>query len=446
MTFLKLKIFTLLFFVLALAVNAEEASIIKITDATIAKEKLYFFSNVYTNGYKGKFKPIAESFMSIIVNDFGLYKHKFQSFKMPKFEQNSIDYKKLEDNGGSFLISAKFKDDEGKLFYDIKLSNILQKSVALNLTGYIQNRISRAEVHKISDKLLKKIAGVKKTIFTSKIVFVSDFGSTRKKPFKELYMMDFDGQQIKRLTYHRGTVISPAVSNDKSKVLYSLIKKQNNGKSRNVNLYILDLVSGKSRLLSKRKGLNSGAVFMPGGKSILLTLSHLGNAEIYKMELSTKKLIRVTKHYSIDVDPSISRDGSLLTFLSGRSGKPMIYTLDPRGTEKSIKRISYVGRFNATPRFSPDGKEIVFSSWLDQRFDLFRINSDGTGLSRLTKNFGSNEDPTYSNDGEFIAFSSQRVLSRTKATHNIYVMDKDGEILGPITKNFGNCVAPRWSK
>ena len=74
--------------------------------------------------------------------------------------------------------------------------------------------------------------------------------------------------------------------------------------------------------------------------------------------------------------------------------------------------------------FLPMGKQIAFSSWLDGRFDIFRINADATGLYRLTKDFGSNEDPTWSNDGEFIAFASQRVLSRQKALHNIYVMDQ----------------------
>jgi TolB protein len=109
-----------------------------------------------------------------------------------------------------------------------------------------------------------------------------------------------------------------------------------------------------------------------------------------------------------------------------------------------VKRISFVGQFNATPRFSPDGKEIVFSSWLDNSFDLFRISSDGQGLSRLTKDFGSNEDPSYSNDGEFITFTSQRVLSRVKIDQNIYIMDRDGGILGAITAGFGNCISPRW--
>jgi len=134
----------------------------------------------------------------------------------------------------------------------------------------------------------------------------------------------------------------------------------------------------------------------------------------------------------------------MMTFLSDRAGKAMIYTSDPNGEERNVKRISFVGQFNATPRFSPDGKEIVFSSWLDNSFDLFRIASDGSGLSRLTKEFGSNEDPSYSNDGEFITFTSQRIISRIKADQNIYIMDREGAVLGAVTHGFGNCISPRW--
>ena len=185
---------------------------------------------------------------------------------------------------------------------------------------------------------------------------------------------------------------------------------------------------------------------MPGEKEILLTLSYEGNAEIYSLNLLTGRLRKVTKHFSDDVDPSISKDGRVMTFLSGRPGKAMIYTMDPRGREKDVKRISYVGKFNATPRFSPDGSEIVFASWVDNRFDLFRISVAGTGLVRLTKDFGSNEDPSYSNDGQFIAFNSLRVLSRKKASQHIYIMDRDGEIIKDITPKFRNCLSPRWSR
>lgn len=134
-----------------------------------------------------------------------------------------------------------------------------------------------------------------------------------------------------------------------------------------------------------------------------------------------------------------------MSFLSNRSGRAHIYSIDPTGVENSVKRVSFVGQFNATPRFSPDGKEIVFTSWVDNSFDLYRISVDGNNLSRLTKDFGSNEEPVYSPDGEFIVFTSKKFISRNKSVQDLYIMNRDGEILGQLTKDFGNCFSPVWT-
>ena len=174
-------------------------------------------------------------------------------------------------------------------------------------------------------------------------------------------------------------------------------------------------------------------------------MSYQKNADIYQLNLSNGHKKKITSHYSDDVDPHINSDGSLMTFLSGRAGKAMIYTLDPKGREKNVKRISFVGRFNAAPRFNPDGTEIVFSSWVDDRFDIYRIGSNGENLVRLTKNFGSNEEPWFSPDGQFIVFTSQRVITRKRATQDVYIMDRDGEIIRKITSDYGKIFSPRWS-
>jgi TolB protein len=283
----------------------------------------------------------------------------------------------------------------------------------------------------------------KPSIFNSKIVFVSDHNSRPGRTIKEVYIMDFDGRNVNQITSHGGITMSPAMSADGKYLLYSLLPAPDS-KKRNHNLYLMNLANHETNVVSDKDGINSGAVFMPDGKSIILTVTHSGNAEIVQMNLETRAMRKITNHFASDVDPSINEDGTLMTFLSDRAGKAMIYTLDPHGTEKSVSRISYVGQFNATPRFSPDGKDIVFASWVDNAFDLYHISSNGEGLQRLTKDFGSNEDPTYSNDGDFISFSSQRILSRVKAEQNIYIMDRDGGILGAVTAKFGNCLSPRW--
>jgi TolB protein len=331
-------------------------------------------------------------------------------------------------SGDNMKVSVVFEDIKNK-------KQIYNNSMTTTISGM------RRAGHEMANAVYKQVVG-KNSIFTSKIIFVSDRNTRGRKTVKEIYMMDFDGKNVNQITNHGGIVMSPSMSSDGRFLVYSLISNAK-GK-RNNDLYLMDMRTKSASILSNREGVNSGAVFLSGGRKIALTLTVSGNAEIYEMDVESKELRKITNHFSADVDPSITADGTLMTFLSDRPGKAMIYTLDPRGTESLVKRISFVGQFNATPRFSPDGKEIVFSSWLDNSFDLFRISSDGQGLSRLTKDFGSNEDPSYSNDGEFIAFTSQRVLSRVKIDQNIYIMDRDGGILGAITAGFGNCISPRW--
>lgn len=124
----------------------------------------------------------------------------------------------------------------------------------------------------------------------------------------------------------------------------------------------------------------------------------------------------------------------------------MIYMMDLLGLEKFVKRVSFIGQFNAIFCFNFIGDEIVFSSWLDNRFDIFCINVDGIGFYCLTKDFGLNEDFIYLNDGQFIVFSFQRVIFSIKAVQNIYIMMRDGEVIGQVMKGFGNCIILRWFK
>lgn len=436
------KLFSLFIFIFSLS-SLAQLNIVAVGEAELELAKVEVAKPILQGGVSGSFISDASKIMDVLRNDFSFYMKKFSVKKeLSSISEGGLSYSSFKAQGVSYVFRGFFRQVGSELKVTLSAYDIAKGERVAEEEYLFSGSNPRSLAHKFADTAFQKITG-EESIFNSKMIFVTDRHGSRKTPVKELYMMDFDGGNKKRLTNHRGVVISPAISHDGTKVLYSLIKNEKS-KHRNINLRVYDLKTGKNSLVSSRNGLNSGAVFMPGGESILLTLSHVGNAEIFIMNLKTKALTRLTKSYSPDVDPSINEDGSIMTFLSGRAGKPMIYTMDM--ATKKVKRISYVGKFNATPRFAPDGKTIAFSSWLDTRFDIFRIDSDGNNLARLTKDFGSNEDPTYSNDGQFIAFSSQRVLSRTRAVQNIYIMDNDGEIIGSITDNFGNCTTPRWTK
>ncbi len=422
----------------------DNLTVVAVGEATLEKDKMLFLDPFFLGPVTSGQKSAAEEMVKLFRNDFSFYQKKFflleaspntTSFRPP------INYDLWSLKNIRYLGSVSFERNGDNLLANVVIEDIKLRKQIFNNTISTNIINMRQNAHTISDIIYKQIVG-KQSIFKSKIVFVSDRNSKGSKTVKEVYMMDYDGKNVVQLTNHGGIAISPSMSQDGSKLIYSLISSSNNKRSH--NLYLMDVKTKEAQVISQKEGVNSGAVFLPGGHKIALTLTMSGNAEIYEMDLDSKNLRKITNHFSSDVDPSITHDGNLMTFLSDRSGKAMIYTLDPNGEEKSVKRISFVGQFNATPRFSPDGKEIVFSSWLDKSFDLFRLASDGSGLTRLTKEFGSNEDPTYSNDGEFVAFTSQRIISKVKADQNIYIMDRDGAIIGSITQGFGNCTSPRW--
>lgn len=440
-------LFTTFFFNQAFAEKG--LTVVAVGQAQLEMDKLVVALGDKAGNLEGSDQALIDEAQALFRNDFAFYRDRFDVVKSNDLEAlaSQKNYSSLKSrNARYFILNSFSKASNNELSMTSELYGSNEGERLESVTVNFGAKNIREKSHEAADVLFQKITGTA-SMFRSKIVFVSDKNSKKGQDTKELYLMDFDGRNRRQLTFHGGTVLSPAFSFDGKKVLYSLINSTK-AKDRNVNLRLLDIETGTSREVSSRKGINSGAVFMPDGEHIALTLSHEGNAEIYKLNLATGATTRLTKHFAPDVDPSINVTGNKMAFLSGRSGagKPMIYIADPRAQEKSVKRISYVGKFNATPRFSPDGSQIAFSSWLDNRFDIFRVDENGDNLHRLTKDFGSNEDPTYSSDGKFIAFSSQRVISKYKAVQNIYIMTADGEILGNVTEDFGNCSGPRWSK
>lgn len=438
-----MKYILLSFLILNMTLAQDTLTVVAVGEAEIEKDLVSFISDE-SEYLSDTDKKAVKEIIKVMKSDFGFYKTLFEIDNESHSEKKTakgryhISFKTLKTNKNGMINIQLFDKKEEKSLYENNRN--------LPKTGL------RAFAHDISHNVYRVITG-KESIFKSKIYYVSDKGSTRKKVTKDIYVMDFDGANKKRLTYLRSMVISPALSHDNKRMLYSVIeaglKKASSGegmqKVKNINLHLLNLENSRSQMVSNVEGINSGAIFNKNGDSIYLTLSYLKNADIYKMNLKTGKKRRITSHFSDDVDPHINGDESQLTFLSGRPGRAMIYTMDPTGVEKKVKRIGFVGRFNAAPRFNPAGTEIVFSSWVDNRFDVYRIDSDGRNLVRLTKNFGSNEEPWFSPDGEFIVFTSQRVISRKEAVQDVYIMNREGEILRKITENSGKIYTPRWS-
>jgi dipeptidyl aminopeptidase/acylaminoacyl peptidase len=84
------------------------------------------------------------------------------------------------------------------------------------------------------------------------------------------------------------------------------------------------------------------------------------------------------------------------------------------------------------PHWSPDGQRIVFDSTLENQFELYMINADGSGLRRLTYDPGGDAVGSWSHDGRWIYFVSTR-----SGKHQIWKLPADGGDPIQITRQGG---------
>lgn len=333
--------------------------------------------------------------------------------------------------GAEFLLKTEMTKDGNAVRLEAYLYDVTGAKAVFNKNYIAAPNEMKTLGHYVSNDVMNALTGLP-GIFLTKIVMSCD-----RSGKKEIYMMDFDGTDIKQITTHKSIAMAPAWSPDGTKIAYSVYTRRSDN-VKNLDLYEYDFKTNMIRMLSNRKGMNSGSVYTNDGKGIVLTMSFMGNPEIFLFKNDDRTVTRLTNSFGFDVDPTISPDGKKIAFVSSRSGMPMVFKMNMDGSQ--VERLTYAGRYNATPSWSPTNNKIAFAGWIDKSFDIFIMNPDGSNIERLTKGQGNNEDPHFSPDGQMIVFSSNRT-----GQENIYVMNIDGTFVRRLTYGMGKCVAPKWS-
>jgi len=356
-------------------------------------------------------------------------------------ETGGFNFSSWSQIGTEFLVRVGFRILGNEITADTYTYYVPQQKLILGKTYRAALTDARTLAHTFANDLVKELTG-QRGMFLSRIVTSR---STRPQE-KEIFLMDWDGANQKQISSHGSIAQSPTWSYDGQKIAYSAFAYHPAEKTRNMDLFTYDVITGKRYLVSYRRGINSGASFTPDGKSVLLTISNAGNPDIYRMTLDGRSLERITngKNGDMNVEPAPSPDGKKIAFSSTRSGRPMVYVMNADGSD--MKRMTFAGDYNSTPAWSPDGKKIAFAGLDKGHNDVFIMDADGTNMVRLTSakkptgKMADNEDPTFSPDGRNILFRSNRT-----GKYQLYIVTLDGENERRITFDAHDYYKPRWS-
>lgn len=291
---------------------------------------------------------------------------------------------------------------------------------------------ARLTAHKFADEIIFRLGGGIPGIAESSIFFVSS-----RSGHKEIWGMDYDGNNQHQIT-HLGTIsLSPRISPDGSRLAFSSLTRT----GWEILMYSMEL----NRLVSFPRfgGTNLSPAWSPDGTKIAFSSSRSGDPEIYVMDQSGAGLKRLTAYKGPDVSPAWNRKtGAQIAWVSGRTGLPQIYTMESDGT--NVQRLTEEG-YAVSPAWSPNGQFLLFS-WIRHYGpgapggdDIYIMDLASKQFVQLTHEQGRNDFPYWSPDGRHIVFQSNR-----SGKEEIWTMLADGTQQKPLTFT-GSNTQPNWS-
>lgn len=256
-----------------------------------------------------------------------------------------------------------------------------------------------------------------------------------------IYICKPDGSNLTALL-EGGIYTSPSWNKEHSKIVFTSIDPASGISS----LYIFDMKSKSKTLLLERFSPRDPS-FSPDDNIVVFAdfaVDGFENSDIYTINIDGSNLNKLTDNPAKDYFPKYSPDGKTIVFSSERDGNIQLYTMDNAGeNEKRLMENEFVDNIG---NFSPDGHNIIFNSDRGGNSDIYKISSDGTGEPQnITNNSAGNYDACYSPDGNMIVYRSNKDLEDSMS-YDIFVISSDGSNQVNITPDLKNTneFSPSW--
>ena len=213
-------------------------------------------------------------------------------------------------------------------------------------------------------------------------------------PGYDIYLASDDGKIEKRLTDSPGYDAEATVNFKTGRIVFTSLA------SGDLELWQMGPDGSGKKQITHREGYDGGPVFSRDGKKIVWRATDPNNPQV------------------------MTRYKQLLKENLTEPMKMELFTADADG--KNVKQLTQFGCASFAPTFTPDGRQIVFSSNKHKcdgrQFELYRMNVDGSGLEQITNFGGFASFPEFSPDGRKLVFASD-YQGKSRYEFNIFVAD-----------------------
>jgi len=343
--------------------------------------------------------------------------------------KGAVDFKGWQTTGAEYLVAGSFFPLDRNInaeirVYDLGLEDLVfLKNYDVDLDNY------RRLAHRISDDIVLNVTG-DRGVASTLIAFIRETTSQQS----EVFACDYDGYNLVQVTRDSSVARLPSWNPDGTKIAYTSYKG-------NVDLYTVELETGKTGILQAARGVDMAASWCERNGFLAFSCGFSGNQEIYFLRPGEAKLQRLTFSYATDTEPSWSPNGEEITFWSDRAGNPHVFVMGADGL--NVRRLTFESR-NTTPSWRPlpYGDKILMTSEIKGVFQIAIIDTNGDNFIQLTTE-GENRHPCWSPDGLHIVFASNR--RGGYGSYEVYTMDWDGNSQRPLNQTFRPGKEPSWS-
>ena len=288
---------------------------------------------------------------------------------------------------------------------------------------------SRALAHQINDAVVEKVTNMP-GIATTRLALIG-----KRSGSKELYVCDYDGENLRQVTSDHSISESPQWFPNGEELVYTSFLKGN------AQLIRINPASGARSQLSSRPGINIGGAVSPDGRRAASVLSFEGRPEVYVQDLGSKRVTRITTtKMASKASPSWSPDGQKLVFVSEHTGKPNLFIASSGGGQPVQLT---TGMENVGPDWGPNGW-IAYSTRMGGRYSIRLVNPANPRDQRVVSPGDADyEDPAWARDGRHIVCKRTAGYKSTLVLLDIEAGANEKPYV--ITRQAGDWMSPDWT-